>query len=115
VRSGPGAPSGATRGSGPAAATCRSIQRVMTRSARPTTWSLCTWVRNSAVSSDGGVPASINRRTVARPASNCRATSPLRTSVPAPAVPGRGCGTPVPVSTTSVLMRRPTAPSPAGR
>ena len=46
----------------------------------PTTWSLCTWVRNTAESAYGGVPASIRRMTVERPASNCRAISPYRTS-----------------------------------
>ena len=78
-------PSGATTMRGPCASTRPWTQRVMARSGSPTTWSLCTWVRNTAASSWGGVPASINRITVDRPASNCRAMSPHRTSVPAPA------------------------------
>ena len=39
-----------------------------------------------------------------RPASNCSAVSPWRTSTPGPARPGDGCGTPVPVSVTVVVV-----------
>src|SRR5215471_9609479 len=76
----------------------------MATSGRPTRWSLWTWVTNTAVSARGGTPASTSRSTVARPASNWRAISPHRTSVPAPAQPGRGWGTPVPVRMTSVVI-----------
>ena len=95
-------PSGAISGSGTAGDTSGEIHRVSTTSARSATWSLCTWVTNIAVSADGGTPASVSRSTVARPASNCNATSPCCTSAPAPARPGDGSGTPVPVSVTTV-------------
>lgn len=93
-------PSGATITSGPVWWSCCSIQRVIATSARSTTWSLWTCVTSWAVSLWGGVPASARRITVPRPASNCSATSPHRIRVPGPALPGDGCGIPVPVRTT---------------
>src|SRR5689334_14966220 len=89
-------------GSGTAGDTSGEIHRVITMSARSATWSLCTWVTNWAVNADGRTPASVSRRTVPRPASNWRATSPNCTRAPAPARPGDGNGTPVPVSVTTV-------------
>src|SRR6476661_6722423 len=99
-------PSGATTVSGPVRTSCCWTQRVIATSARSTTWSEWTWVTNTALSAAGDVPASVSRSTVARPASSWSATSPRRTSVPAPAVPGRGWGTPVPVRITSVSIGR---------
>ena len=49
-------PSGATTTRGPVRTSCCWIHRVMATSARPTTWSLWTWVTNSAVSACGRRP-----------------------------------------------------------
>ena len=96
-------PAGATTGSG--SCPFRSMsdnQRVMSRSASPTMWSLWWWVRNTAVRSVRSKPRSARRSTVALPASNCSARPSASTSTPAPASRGLASGVPVPVTVTDV-------------